>query len=590
MPMFQNASVNALMINVQVNEDYQMTGGEIVTEYNPSSPFVYDGRKDRTETTETTTTTTSTSTATTASASTEITIENEIDTVFINDDGKIVVLDTAGNATTHEIPKDENGEDKAVTITDGAGNSYTVEGGEVKSSSPSETTTSNDSVSSESSNELIWEGISENRDWVSILNVPSEFTPGDEDRMQIRYRLLDTPDLDYSLLSIYKISENDTVLVEFYDNLPFGDNMEFLDSHDENKKSWSGKNSDGEFVEPGEYLIELLAGSDPDFINGLRDYEVVEVKSMPLSEESIINLLSSIHEAKKEENKTFDLGSYVSSNSGQTNGTLPKRKVNATYEVKQLEVIIYNGNNTTISLEETEILISEDADKNKYSTLKFKANNSNKTVLEIKVKKEDQYFVEWYLMEKKPLFKITTTQVESGDYATISSFSINQGNLSGYFLERPAGTSVQERTAGSYKRIPEGDYKICYTYKQCRAATTRSNADNETWIKTYGETDNTGATITREYVLIHTGNYPWNSAGCLLIGGGYSNYKVPANYDDEPSGTFYQKDLEVRQVSDSGTKLTALNNEYKKLIDLTKKFDNYCETNKCYEMEIEINR
>ena len=37
------------------------------------------------------------------------------------------MLDTAGNATTHEIPKDENGEDKAVTITDGAGNSYTVD-------------------------------------------------------------------------------------------------------------------------------------------------------------------------------------------------------------------------------------------------------------------------------------------------------------------------------------------------------------------------------------------------------------------------------------------------------------------------------
>ncbi|HEX9651137.1 MAG TPA: hypothetical protein VGA21_11290, partial [Cyclobacteriaceae bacterium] len=114
------------------NEDYQMTHGEIVTVHNPDSPFVYDGRKDRTETTETTTTTSTSSATTTAIASTEITIENEIDSVFINDDGKIVVLDTAGNATTHEIPKDENGEDKAVTITDSAGNSYTVEGGEVK--------------------------------------------------------------------------------------------------------------------------------------------------------------------------------------------------------------------------------------------------------------------------------------------------------------------------------------------------------------------------------------------------------------------------------------------------------------------------
>jgi hypothetical protein len=68
--MFQNAAVNALMINVQVNEDYQMTGGEIATEYNPSSTFVYDDRKGKTEIVETTATTT-------AIATTEITIENE---------------------------------------------------------------------------------------------------------------------------------------------------------------------------------------------------------------------------------------------------------------------------------------------------------------------------------------------------------------------------------------------------------------------------------------------------------------------------------------------------------------------------------
>jgi hypothetical protein len=255
-----------------------------------------------------------------------------------------------------------------------------------------------------------------------------------------------------------------------------------------------------------------------------------------------------------------------------------------------LYVKFNNTSNFNISLEDVDVKLKESEDKSEIVEMKFKVNNDHSSFLTLTAPKKEREFLEWYLLGVKPVFKITTAHVTDDDYATVSSFSINRGTFSGYFLERPAGTSVQERTAGSYKRIPEGDYKICYTYKQCRAATTRGNADNETWIKTYGETDNTGATITREYVLIHTGNYPWNSAGCLLIGGGYSNYKVPANYDDEPSGTFYQKDLEVRQVSDSGTKLTALNNEYKKLIDLTKKFDNYCETNKCYEMEIEINR
>jgi hypothetical protein len=182
------------------------------------------------------------------------------------------------------------------------------------------------------------------------------------------------------------------------------------------------------------------------------------------------------------------------------------------------------------------------------------------------------------------------TRSTDGDYGTVSSFSVNRGTFSGYFLERAEGTATQERTAGSYKRIPEGDYKMCYTYKECRAATTRGNADNETWIKTNGETDDTGATITREYVLIHIGNYPWNSAGCLLIGSGYSDHTLSEDYFENETGITYEKDLVVKKVTSSGDKLTALNNEYKKLIDLAKKFDNDCENNKCYELEIDINR
>jgi hypothetical protein len=126
-PWFMDGKVGARLENGQVNEDYQLTDGEVVTIYNPTSPFVADARTPRNESTETTTNTDSTSSATTASTTTEITIENTIDSVYVNDDGKIVVLDTAGKETTHDIPKDENGDSKPVTITDGAGNSCTVD-------------------------------------------------------------------------------------------------------------------------------------------------------------------------------------------------------------------------------------------------------------------------------------------------------------------------------------------------------------------------------------------------------------------------------------------------------------------------------
>src|SRR5690606_24934234 len=125
---------------------------------------------------------------------------------------------------------------------------------------------------------------------------------------------------------------------------------------------------------------------------------------------------------------------------------------------------------------------------------------------------------------------------------------------------------------------------------QCRSITTRSNADNETWILTNGETDNSGATITRNYVLIHIGNYPWDMTGCLLIGSSHSDFALDKDYDQLQTGETFEEGWVVNMVSSSGTKLTALNNEYKKLIDLTKKFDNDCENNKCYALEIDINR
>jgi hypothetical protein len=576
-PMFKNSGTKSRMINVMINEDYQMMNGRIKTIYNPDSPFVYDGRKDRTETAETTTTTESASSATTtANASTEITIENEIDSVFINDDGKIVVLDTAGNETTYEIPKDENGESKPVTITDGAGKSYTVEGGEVK----------------------------ESGEYVPDTDEPADSTDTDSttvERIQYSWPLTVHLDDDYYLTNtdMKEFSDGDTITIESYMlgvtlllKDAEGQSVELLPSHfpDNAGEIWPpGFTVDIEGLEEGEIEeVKILIPEQDTMYVVIEKYE----PALVMSPSDILALLSDINEAQKDDNTTCDLSArLVNYSTGDISGDLGKVKVNEKYEVQSLKLKLTHQSNTEISLEDVDIVIKEGADKDKeIAVFTFKDTGDDESMLELTVEKKDREFLEWYLLGVKPLFKITTTHVTHDDYATVSSFNINRGTFSGYFLERSEGTTAQERTAGSYKRIPEGDYEMCYTYKQCRSATTRSNADNESWIKTYGETDNTGATITREYVLIHTGNYPWNSAGCLLIGSSYSDNTLDEEIKEDETGITYEKDLVVKKVSSSGDKLTALNNEYKKLIDLAKKFDDDCENSKCYELEIDINR
>src|SRR5690606_36711679 len=76
---------------------------------------------------------------------------------------------------------------------------------------------------------------------------------------------------------------------------------------------------------------------------------------------------------------------------------------------------------------------------------------------------------------------------------------------------------------------------------QCRSITTRSNADNETWTLTNGETDNSGATITRNYVLIHIGNYPWDMTGCLLIGSRHSVFALDTDYYPLQTGDSFEE-------------------------------------------------
>src|SRR5262249_37283762 len=103
-------------------------------------------------------------------------------------------------------------------------------------------------------------------------------------------------------------------------------------------------------------------------------------------------------------------------------------------------------------------------------------------------------------------------KVYESDEGTVSSFSIDDGQVTGYFLERPAGTDAEERTGGSRKRIPAGNYNITYPHP----LSAREGKDGESLVRTDLVPGN-----GRNGILIHRGNFPWDSTGCLLAGDSY---------------------------------------------------------------------
>jgi predicted chitinase len=126
---------------------------------------------------------------------------------------------------------------------------------------------------------LVIEGLSRNADLVAINTITSSFKP-DSGRLELIYTIIDTLNLTHTKLEIYKLNEEDTTMVTFYTGLEKGEDIEFTDSHDDDKKGWSGKGSDGEFVGAGNYLVKLTATTDETYGNGFEDYEVVEVEDV----------------------------------------------------------------------------------------------------------------------------------------------------------------------------------------------------------------------------------------------------------------------------------------------------------------------
>ncbi len=125
---------------------------------------------------------------------------------------------------------------------------------------------------------IVIEGLSRNADLVAINTISGSFNPKDE-RLEFTYTIKDTLGLENTKLEIYKLNDDKEELVTFYTDLTKGEEIEFIDDQDDDKQGWSGKGSDGEFVEAGEYKVKLTAATDETFGNGYEDYETVTVES-----------------------------------------------------------------------------------------------------------------------------------------------------------------------------------------------------------------------------------------------------------------------------------------------------------------------
>jgi len=192
--------------------------------------------------------------------------------------------------------------------------------------------------------------------------------------------------------------------------------------------------------------------------------------------------------------------------------------------------------------------------------------------IEITIKESDSEYFETYLYDKEIVVIITTSLIAENEINTFSSFNIDQGAVTGYFIERGKGTELEEKQEGSKKRIPANKYEVvkydCEKYP-------RPNCPIEFQIVTTLEKSG-----TRSGILIHNGWDYQHTTGCLITVG--DSYSIEMK-DFEIGGEI--KSLAIyNSGGSSNTKLVEIN----KYVNAKKEIANTF--NKKLKIIIEINR
>lgn len=216
----------------------------------------------------------------------------------------------------------------------------------------------------EEEEEIIISGLTRNPD-VLVINETTDTLEIGINRLEIRYSLFDTLNLQNTSLEFYKLEEDDTTMVTFFSNLPFGKEIDFKDSRDNNNIGWNGKGSDGNAISTGLYRAVLTATIDKSFRNGFEDYgdfyvKGPEVPEFPLTEaqleeifpntnkERIKNVVDAINKYSNEfELTTKDKMAHFLAQIGTETAGLEKLTESSNYSAKSIFKIFLKVKRTT---------------------------------------------------------------------------------------------------------------------------------------------------------------------------------------------------------------------------------------------------
>ncbi|ALO13783.1 hypothetical protein L21SP5_00165 [Salinivirga cyanobacteriivorans] len=306
----------------------------------------------------------------------------------------------------------------------------------------------------------------------------------------------------------------------------------------------------------------------------------MEEAALITDESEILEILDEIKEGYEngEDEVSFNYGTTIMYNSSVDLGGEDPIQVQIETDHYQQETRINPANGETYTEDH---IYQQDGD---FTSLRFEGVGSpGNHVIEIDVEADDYSLLYNYIYEDSIIeVEIVTELIEENEKNTFSSFIIDNGEVTGYFIEREAGTYAEERQDGSGKRIPAETYEViendCSLYDDKPPKEKRENCANEFRLKTTPEKSG-----TRSGILIHTGVDYEHTSGCLITAG-----------DEYTSAEFELKDPETGETiktiniydtnGSSGTTLNSINTY------IEQKQEEAEESNKALEINITINR